>query len=92
MEDGLKKEFYMSLIIPDAIKIIQSRFKINSNSYIPPFNTDICGPSFRINQSYTFQSTNADVLIFLKSVNFDNNTLGSASFCSIGIGYIQYLC
>ena len=76
-----------NLIIPEALRIIQSKIKIKSNELIPAFDPVNCNVEniIKVNSSYLSNSTNADFVLFLGvTYSILNPFLAFAGFCVIG--------
>jgi hypothetical protein len=80
----------MNFILPEGLKIIESRLKVTSNSLIPAFDgiENGCDDDGLINidSKYKAQATEGDFILFAGVYNNSNNdTLAYASVCVLGI-------
>jgi hypothetical protein len=86
--DPKKKDYFMNLVLPEAMKELQSYFKIDSTKYLPAFGSklDICTDDgiITVPEKYRTQSTEADFIIFIGVIDEPGSTLGYASFCVKG--------
>ena len=79
----------MNFVIPEGIKILQSKLSVNSNQIIPSFDVTgkLCN---RLNlitfdESYKTNITNGDFLLFLGVINQPDAAYAALSvFCFVG--------
>jgi hypothetical protein len=84
-QDPKKKEFMEKLVIPEAIKVLQSRLKVKDGGEIPPFNPTDSGcndqGNFTIDNSPYTNPTQGDFILFLSVLNDNSDTLAYAASC-----------
>lgn len=78
----------MNLVIPEAIRIIQSKIKVSNTKPIPAFDPTRCkkSQSDTFDESYQNEETDADFVLFLFTINQESGILAQADFCHKG-GY-----
>ena len=86
----------MNFVIPESLKILSSKLKVNSNQIIPAFDPgwNYCDDQGKltITDSYKTNTTDGDFLLFLGVVNKPNEGyLAYATFCFVGESYISNL-
>ena len=85
--DSLKRDFMVNFVIPEGIRILQSKLKVTSNQLIPAFNSSYCDDSGTLTNSTSYNSstTNADFVLFLGAVNNPHEGyLAYATYCLLG--------
>lgn len=85
--DALKKDFMMNFVIPEGVRILKSKLKVNSSKIIPQFNADGCDDNGKLTNSNTYSSstTQGDFVLFLGVVNKPSESfLAYASYCVLG--------
>lgn len=72
--------------MPEALRILQSKFSVTTNSMLPSLNLSICKskPEISVNDVYNSRTTDADFILFLEIAKEDSGILAMASPCSIG--------
>lgn len=88
-KDDDKKNFMINFIMPEGLKILESRFKVISNSTIPAFDPVKNGcdddEKMKIDPKYKSQTTEGDFLLFVGVYNdSSNDTLAYAGSCLLG--------
>lgn len=76
-------------VLPEAIRILESRLKVTSNSIIPAFNATQHGcdddGNLTVDSKYASQSTSGDFLLLVGVINEQNSgTLAYATYCVLG--------
>lgn len=82
----------MNFVIPEGVRILKSKLRVNSNKIIPTFNSHFCDDKGTLSNSdsYASSTTQGDFLLFLGAVNkSDGSSVASASFCVLGI-FLDY--
>jgi hypothetical protein len=77
----------VNFVIPEGIRILQSKLKVTSNQLIPAFNSSYCNDGGTLTNSATYNSstTNADFVLFLGAVdNSNEGYLAYATYCLLG--------
>lgn len=86
--DPKKKEFMEKVVIPEGIKILQSRFKPKTGGEIPPFNPTEAGCNddgkFTIDNSAYTNPTQGDFILFISTLSDNSDTLAYATSCFYG--------
>lgn len=87
--DPKKKDFMLNFVIPVAVKILESRMKVTSNSIIPAFNASSTGcddeGKLTVDAKYATQTTQGDFLLLIGALNETNSgTLAYATYCVLG--------
>lgn len=84
-KDPKKKEFMEKVVVPEGIKILQSRFKVKKGGEIPPFNPteSYCNDDgkFTIDNSPYTNPTQGDFILFLSILSDNSDTLAYATSC-----------
>ena len=78
----------INFIIPEGLRIVQSKLQVTSHKIIPTFDSSWCEDAGRLTNStsYSSNSTNADFILFMGAINDPNESfLAYSSFCLIGI-------
>ena len=77
----------MNFIIPEGLRILQSKLQVTSNKLIPTFNSSWCEDSGTLtnNSSYASKTTNSDFILFVGAINDPNESfVAYSSFCLLG--------
>jgi hypothetical protein len=77
----------VNLIIPEAIRIIQSQFYLSSDPYIPKTNLSNCSikSNLSMDAKYFITTTNADYILFFGTISDKNNSsIAFANSCVVG--------
>ena len=79
----------MNFIIPEGVRILQSKLKVNSNQIIPAFDPNYhwCDDNglFTFDSSYKTSTNEGDFILFLGVRNKPNESyLAYATFCYSG--------
>ena len=84
-----KKNFMEKFVLPESIKILESRLKVTSNSIIPAFDPAFNGcdddGKLTVDAKYKTDTTAGDFLLLVGVINEpDSGTLAYATFCVLG--------
>ena len=87
--DSKKKDFMMNFVIPEGIRVLESKLKVNSNQIIPAFDPEAnyCDDNglLSFNSSYKNGTTEGDFILFLGVTNAPSEGyLAYATFCLVG--------
>ena len=87
--DQKKKDFMMNFVIPEGVRVLQSKLKVNSNQTIPAFNptNNYCDDNglLTFDSKYQNGTTEGDFILFLGVTNKPSEGyLAYATFCLLG--------
>lgn len=88
-QDSKKRNFMEKFVMPEAIRILESRLKVTSNSIIPAFDPEwnYCDDQGKltVDSKYKTQTTEGDFLLLVGVINEPNSgTLAYATYCLNG--------
>jgi hypothetical protein len=96
ISDPDKKNYFKHYIMEHGLKIIQSKIKVWSEGYIPPFDNSGCEapsrfgpPEINIRSNFHETGVEGDFILYIGIINDDSNTLAFADVCAIGKNYLQ---
>lgn len=84
-----QKTFIINAALPLVKANFESFLSVKGPGTIPPFTSTLCEDDLTIPSSYQNNSTNADLIIFVKTYSENSSTLAAAQYCKYESTYTR---